>query len=88
MSIIKFEMIDNKLIKYKELVENFHRFDRLKHSTLNPKVFTEKFLSRVKRELGEQKIDVVFNTDSSILIENLLDVKEKVYTRDIFNSDS
>lgn len=65
-------------------MENFHRFDRLK---LNPKVFTEKFLSRVKRELGEQKIDVVFNADSSILIENLLDVKEKVYTRDIFNSD-
>ncbi len=28
-----------------------------------------KFLSRVKRELGEQKIDIVFNTDSSRLIE-------------------
>lgn len=28
-----------------------------------------KFLSRVKRELGEQKIDVIFNTDSSRLIE-------------------
>jgi hypothetical protein len=25
-----------------ELVENFHRFERLKHSTVNPKVFTEK----------------------------------------------
>lgn len=28
----------------KELVENFHRFDALKHSTANPKVFTEKGL--------------------------------------------
>lgn len=28
-----------------------------------------KFLSRVKRELGEQKIDIVFNTDSNRLIE-------------------
>jgi len=28
-----------------------------------------KFLSRVKRELGEQKIDIVFNTDSTRLIE-------------------
>jgi len=90
MSIIKFESIENKLIKYKEqfvivdsdvaqlygvetrdinkavknnpdkfpaeyiieltkeekkeLVENFHRFDRLKHSTVSPKVFTEKSL--------------------------------------------
>ena len=28
-----------------------------------------KFLSRVKRELGDQKIDVVFNIDSNRLIE-------------------
>lgn len=28
-----------------------------------------KFLSRVKRELGEQKIDIVFNIDNSRLIE-------------------
>jgi len=28
-----------------------------------------KFLSRIKRELGEQKIDVIFNTDSDRLIE-------------------
>ncbi len=27
-----------------ELVENFHRFNRLKHSTVNPKAFTEKGL--------------------------------------------
>jgi predicted nucleotidyltransferase len=37
------------------------------HSNLFEKKI--KFLSRVKRELGEQKIDVVFNTDSSRLIE-------------------
>ncbi len=28
-----------------------------------------KFLARVKRELGDQKIDVVFNTDKTRLIE-------------------
>lgn len=28
-----------------------------------------KFLSRVKRDLGEQKIDIIFNTDDSRLIE-------------------
>ena len=28
-----------------------------------------KFLSRIKREIGEQKIDVVFNTDPTRLIE-------------------
>ena len=28
----------------KELVENFHRFNKLKHSTVNPKAFTEKGL--------------------------------------------
>ncbi|PJC02716.1 MAG: DNA-binding protein [Gallionellales bacterium CG_4_9_14_0_8_um_filter_59_50] len=27
-----------------ELVENFHRFEKLKHSTVNPKAFTEKSL--------------------------------------------
>lgn len=28
-----------------------------------------KFLSRIKRELGDQKIDIIFNTDNSRLIE-------------------
>jgi predicted nucleotidyltransferase len=28
-----------------------------------------KFLARLKRELGEQKIDIVFNTDKNRLIE-------------------
>lgn len=37
------------------------------HSNLFEKKL--KFLSRVKRELGEQKIDIVFNTDNSRLIE-------------------
>jgi hypothetical protein len=27
-----------------ELVKKFHRFEKLKHSTVNPKVFTEKGL--------------------------------------------
>ena len=37
------------------------------HSNLFEKKL--KFLSRVKKELGDQKIDVVFNTESSRLIE-------------------
>ena len=37
------------------------------HSNLFEKKI--KFLSRIKKELGEQKIDIVFNTDSSRLIE-------------------
>jgi predicted nucleotidyltransferase len=37
------------------------------HSNLFEKKI--KFLSRVKRELGEQKIDIVFNKDDSRLIE-------------------
>jgi len=37
------------------------------HSNLFEKKI--KFLSRVKRELGEQKIDIVFNSDNSRLIE-------------------
>ncbi len=90
MEIIKFEELENRLIKYQdkyvlvdrdvaqlywvetreinqavlnnldkfpkgyilelneeeknELVENFHRFNKQKHSTVNPKVFTEKGL--------------------------------------------
>ncbi len=37
------------------------------HSNLFDKKI--KFLSRIKREIGDQKIDVIFNTDSSRLIE-------------------
>ncbi|MEA3352456.1 MAG: nucleotidyltransferase domain-containing protein [Campylobacterota bacterium] len=37
------------------------------HSNLFEKKI--KFLSRVKRELGEQKIDIVFNEDKNRLIE-------------------
>jgi uncharacterized protein len=37
------------------------------HSNLFEKKI--KFLSKIKRELGDQKIDIVFNTDSSRLIE-------------------
>jgi len=37
------------------------------HSNLFKKKL--KFLSRVKRELGEQKIDIIFNQDKNRLIE-------------------
>jgi len=35
-----------------ELVENFHRFNRLKHSTVNPKAFPEKGLYMLATILG------------------------------------
>ena len=38
-----------------ELVENFHRFDKLKHSTVNPKAFTEKGLYMMATILRSQQ---------------------------------
>ena len=38
-----------------ELVENFHRFNRLKHSTANPKAFTEKGLYMLATILKSQQ---------------------------------
>lgn len=44
-----------------ELVENFHRFDRLKHSTVNPKAFTEKGLYMMATILkSRQATDATF----------------------------
>lgn len=38
-----------------ELVENFHRFNKLKHSTVNPKAFTEKGLYMMATILKSQQ---------------------------------
>ena len=38
-----------------ELVENFHRFNKLKHSTTNPKAFTEKDLYMLATILNGDK---------------------------------
>ncbi|MDD5202736.1 MAG: ORF6N domain-containing protein [Sulfurimonas sp.] len=118
MSIIKFEMIESKLIKYKEqfvivdsdvaqlygvetrdinkavknnpdkfpdgyiielteeekkeLVENFHQFNKLKHSTVTPKVFTEKSLYMLATILkGKVATETTLN-----IIETFAKVKE------------
>jgi phage regulator Rha-like protein len=118
MSIIKFETIENKLIKYHdefvivdkdvaelynvatkevnqavsnnpskfpsgyvielnkeekaELVKNFDRFSKLKHSTVNPKVFTEKGLYMLATILTSEKaIQTTLN-----IIETFAKVKE------------
>jgi len=39
----------------RELVENFHRFNKLKHSTVNPKAFPEKGLSMLATILKSEK---------------------------------
>lgn len=118
MSIIKFETIENKLIKYKnqfvivdsdlaqlygvetreinqavgnnpdkfpagyiieltkeeknELIKNFDRFNKLKHSTVTPKVFTEKGLYMLATIL---KSKVATETTLNI-IETFAKVKE------------
>ena len=41
--------------KKDELVENFHRFNRLKHSTANPKAFAEKGLYMLATILKSQQ---------------------------------
>lgn len=116
MSIIKFETIENKLIKYydefvivdsdvaqlygvetrdinkavknnpkkfpdgyiieltkeekKKLVENFHRLSKLKHSTVNPKVFTEKGLymlaTIIKSEIATETTLNIIETFSKV----------------------
>jgi len=53
-----------------ELVENFHRFNKLKHSSVNPKAFTEKGLymlaTILKGELAVQTTLAIVETFSKI----------------------
>ena len=126
MEIIKFEELENKLIKYneefvlvdrdvaqfygvetrdinkavannpekfpkgyiielnedekKELVENFHRFNKLKHSTVNPKVFTEKGLymlaTIIKSKVATQTTITIIETFAKVkeLSRNINDI--------------
>ena len=55
-----------------ELVENFHRFNKLKHSTTNPKAFTEKSLYMLATILNGDK--AVMTTIS--IIETFSKIKE------------
>jgi len=54
----------------KELVENFHRFNKLKHSSVNPKAFTEKGLymlaTILKGEMAVQTTLAIIETFSKI----------------------
>ena len=60
--IIKFES--------NELVKNFHRFNRLKHSTVTPKIFTEKGLymlaTILKGEVATQTTLKIIETFTNI----------------------
>ena len=54
-----------------ELVEKFHRFNKLKHSTSNPKIFTEKGLYMLATIIkGEKAIQTTLK-----IIETFADVK-------------
>jgi len=55
-----------------ELVEKFHRFSRLKHSTVNPKIFTEKGLYMLATIIKSQVA-----TDTTIkIIETFANIKK------------
>jgi len=49
-----------------ELVENFHRFNKLKHSTVNPKAFPEKGLYMLATILKSPRLPEKRRTQSSI----------------------
>ena len=53
-----------------ELVENFHRFNRLKHSTVNPKIFTDKGLymlaTILKGEVATQTTIKIIETFANV----------------------
>ena len=55
-----------------ELVENFHRFNRLKHSTVNPKIFTEKGLYMLATILSGE----IATQTTLKIIETFSDVRE------------
>ncbi|NOQ29815.1 MAG: ORF6N domain-containing protein [Helicobacteraceae bacterium] len=61
----------------KELVEKFHRFDKLKHSTVSPKVFTEKGLYMLATIIKSK-----IATDTTIQIVETF-AKIKVLSRNI-----
>ncbi len=64
----------------KELVENFHRFNKLKHSTVNPKVFTEKGLymlaTIIKSKVATQTTIKIIETFAKVkeLSRNINDI--------------
>ena len=60
----------------KELVENFHRFDRLKHSSVMPKAFTEKGLYMLATILkSKQAVEATFG-----IIETFAKIRELTRT--------
>ena len=67
-------------MKKKELVENFHRFNKLKHSTVNPKVFTEKGLymlaTIIKSKVATQTTIKIIETFAKVkeLSRNINDI--------------
>ena len=56
----------------KELVENFHRFDRLKHSSVMPKAFTEKGLYMLATILKSKRA----TTTTLMIIETFSKIRE------------
>ena len=63
-------MIELTKEKKNELVEKFHRFNKLKHSTVNPKVFTEKGLymlaTIIKSEAATETTIQIIETFSKV----------------------
>lgn len=53
-----------------ELVENFHQFNSLKHSTVNPKVFAEKGLCKLATIIKSK-----VTTKSNQILENIIEIE-------------
>ena len=73
-----------------ELVKNFDRFSKLKHSTVNPKVFTEKGLYMLATII---KINAIMKTEdkakqqslaekSNKILEEIIEIKDEILADD------
>ncbi len=56
-----------------ELVKNFDRFNRLKHSTVSPKIFTEKGLYMLATILTGEQQELVLRSNE--LLEKVIDIE-------------
>lgn len=80
-----------------ELVKNFHRFNKLKHSTVNPRIFTEKGLymlaTILKSEVATQTTLQIIETYSKIKelsrnINNLMKTTDEEIQKELANKSN
>jgi len=81
----------------KELVENFHRFEKLKHSTVNPKVFTEKGMymlaTIIKSKVATETTLQIIETFSKVKelsrnINAIMKIEDEVKQKELANKSN